>query len=113
MGFRNLKALWLGLALVTAVGNPRFKKMAKEEPHFFWLDCLPDDLLNDLDVGVAPGRSEEGGAERSLQHKRFAAPLSEEQIAEARKAAIPKKTQLDTQYCIKVWHEWRNYRNNR
>lgn len=81
-----------------------------------WLDCFPDDWFSNLDdVGVACGEEVskfEGGAERGLQHQRFAAPLTEEQVIEARKTAIPKKTQLDTKYCIKVWHEWRNYRNS-
>ena len=53
-------------------------------------------------MGVAVNQEDElGRAGRSLQYQPwecFAAPLSEEQVAEARKGAIPKKTQLDTKY---------------
>lgn len=80
------------------------------------LSTLPDDWFTDDldDVGVASERAakSEGGAEGSLQSKRFSAPLSKEQVAEARKGAVPKKTELDTKYCIKIWHEWRKYRNS-
>ena len=41
---------------------------------------------------------------------RFAAPLTDEDIAKKRKNAIPEKTKKDTQYCISVWEAWCKHR---
>ena len=40
-------------------------------------------------------------------HSRFAKPKTNEQVIEARKNAVPQKTQKDTLYCIRVWDAWR------
>ena len=45
--------------------------------------------------------------------ERFAPPKTEAEILEARTKGIPKKTLEDTQYCIKVWEEWCNYRRKK
>ena len=44
--------------------------------------------------------------------RRFASPKSEKEVLEARKASIPRKTQLDTDYCLRIWKEWRTNRNS-
>ena len=41
---------------------------------------------------------------------RFAPPISDEDIVQRRKSAVPKKTNKDTKYCTKVWEEWCQYR---
>ena len=41
---------------------------------------------------------------------RFAAPKTARDIQEARRQGVPKKTQQDTSYCVRVWEQWRNYR---
>ena len=46
------------------------------------------------------------------KRKRFASPKSAKEVIDARKASIPKKTQLDTDYCYRIWKEWRAYRNS-
>ena len=38
---------------------------------------------------------------------RFAAPNTEEDIKSIKLNGIPKKMQDDTQYCLRVWEEWR------
>ena len=43
----------------------------------------------------------------------FAVPLSDDAVKEARKAAVPKTTQKDTLWCIRLWNEWRKERNSR
>ena len=43
---------------------------------------------------------------------RFAAPLTDKEVEEARKTAIPKKTQKDTEWCMRIWREWRCQRNS-
>ena len=43
---------------------------------------------------------------------RFAIPKSEEEVKQARKARIPKKTQTDTKYCVDIWKNWSIYRNS-
>ena len=45
--------------------------------------------------------------------ERFAPPKTEAEILEARTKGIPKKTLEDTQYCMKVWEEWCNYRRKK
>ena len=42
--------------------------------------------------------------------QRFAAPISDEEIETRRRAAVPKSTHNDTQYCIRVWAQWQNNR---
>jgi hypothetical protein len=42
---------------------------------------------------------------------RFAVPKTEEEVVEARKASVPKKTQTDTRYCMRLWDEWKMHRN--
>jgi hypothetical protein len=37
----------------------------------------------------------------------FAPPKTEKEIEAARKSAVSKKTQQDTDYCIRLWNEWR------
>lgn len=41
---------------------------------------------------------------------RFAHPKSDEEVAIARAAGVPQKTQKDTQYCVNTFKEWRKYR---
>ena len=42
---------------------------------------------------------------------RFAAPKTNKEIEEARRQGIPRRTQQDTQYCVRLWEEWRQHRN--
>ena len=48
----------------------------------------------------------------STQMPRFAAPKTEEEVKQARQARIPKKTQTDTRYCIRIWKSWSEHRNS-
>lgn len=45
------------------------------------------------------------------ENSRFAGPMTDENILEARKSAIPKRTQQDTKYCLRVWEAWRKSMN--
>ena len=41
----------------------------------------------------------------------FAPPKSREEVEQARKNAMPKKTQNDTKYyCVGIWNEWRQHK---
>ena len=44
---------------------------------------------------------------------RFADPMSEEAVARARRASVPKKTQADTKYCMRLWNDWSAHRSSR
>ena len=48
-----------------------------------------------------------------MQHadSRFSKPVTDE-VFEARKIGIPKKTLEDTQYCVRIWEAWRKNRND-
>ena len=48
----------------------------------------------------------------TAQMPRFAVPKTEEEVKQARKARVPKKTQIDTRYCTKIWKTWSEYRNS-
>ena len=43
--------------------------------------------------------------------QRFAFPKTEKEVVEAKKASVPKKTQQDTNYCVRLWNQWKQYRN--
>ena len=40
----------------------------------------------------------------------FAPPKSEEEVEQARKCTVPKKTLDDMKYCVGIWNEWRYHR---
>ena len=42
---------------------------------------------------------------------RFAVPMSDKAVEEAKQAAIPKKTKKDTEWCAKIWRDWSGQRN--
>ena len=42
----------------------------------------------------------------------FATPKTQQEIADARVSAVPKKTQQDTEYCIRLWEEWCQHRQS-
>ena len=48
---------------------------------------------------------------KTEQHKmRFAPPKTDEEVEAARKASMPKKTREDMEYCMRIWSEWRESR---
>ena len=48
-----------------------------------------------------------GGARTA---RAFAAPKTDEEVAEARSKGVPLKTQKDTAWCIYIWEQWREHR---
>ena len=44
--------------------------------------------------------------------RRFATQECDEDVAKAKIASVPKKTQTDTRYCHRIWEEWRDSRNS-
>ena len=42
----------------------------------------------------------------------FATPKTQQEIADARVSAVPKKTQQDTEYCVRLWEEWCQHRQS-
>ena len=48
----------------------------------------------------------------STQMPRLAAPKTEEAVKQARPTRTPKKTQIDTRYCIRIWKSWSQHRNS-
>ena len=51
--------------------------------------------------------------EKPAPPPRFAPPMSDKEVQEAKKAAVPKTTQRDISWCISLWKEWRDDRNSR
>ena len=84
------------------------------ENHACALESLVDSLL------LQASQSFENGAELEIPNNsviaegkpRFAVPKSDEDVESARRAGVPKKTQADTKYCMRLWNEWRIHRNS-
>jgi len=43
----------------------------------------------------------------------FAPPMSDSEVQQAKKFAVPRRTQKDTLWCISLWKEWSEARNSR
>jgi len=43
----------------------------------------------------------------------FAPPMSDSEVQQAKKFAVPRRTQKDTLWCISLWKKWREARNSR
>ena len=73
------------------------------------LESLADDLLQEAYEVFERGR--ENSTTSILDGKaQFANPKTED-VAAARRASIPKKTQAHTKYCMRLWNEWKAHRN--
>ena len=72
----------------------------------------PHDIIDFL-AAVERSSEHEAADTEPAPPTRFAVPLSDEAVKEARKAAVPKTTQKDTLWCIRLWNEWRKERNSR
>ena len=51
--------------------------------------------------------------EKSKSEDRFAEPVSLKEIAELRQSAIPKKTQKNTAWGLKIWRDWAEHRRGK
>ena len=51
------------------------------------------------------------GTQPCLQPVVFAQPKTDKEIVQARAEGVPVKTQQDTKYCVGLWEEWREHRN--
>ena len=42
--------------------------------------------------------------------RKFASPMTVSEIEKAKQSAVPKSTRADTDYCFRIWNEWRENR---
>ena len=78
-------------------------------------DTLETELLTTPSPELVPSPAQAvlpSPAQTRPTPSRFAAPKTEEDIKSIKLNGIPKKTQDDTQYCLRVWEEWCKYRRN-
>ena len=61
--------------------------------------------------GAAGGSREGGAASTCVVKQRFEHPKTAAEISQIKRESIPAKTRADTDYCFKVWEEWRKWRN--
>ena len=79
-------------------------------------DPLEEELLDGCGLGVCQPldhQTEEPqppATEKGVANQLFAPPKSEEELQRARLESIPKKTRQDTQYCVRLWNSWAQYR---
>ena len=79
------------------------------------LESIVDNLLLEASEAFEQNGLEQEVATTSMlsiETCRFAAPKTESDVAEARRASVPKKTQTDTKYCMRLWNEWKMHRNS-
>ena len=57
---------------------------------------------NTLPVNTPPTKQDPPPAKQ----KHFGDPLTLDDVAQATKAVIPKNTQQDTRWCVRIWNEW-------
>ena len=43
---------------------------------------------------------------------RYAIPVTDEEVIKARIESAPKKTREDSEYCVRLWKDWAENRNN-
>ena len=70
-------------------------------------------------VGQYPSTSSQQTAEipsnsiTAEEKSRFTDPMSEEDVAKAWRASVPKKIRADTKYCMHLWYDWSAHRSSR
>ena len=69
------------------------------------LDCELDRLL------LEASESYEQKYNLPATVQRFAVPKTEKEVIKAQKAIVPQKTQHDTNYCVRLWNQWKAHRN--
>ena len=91
----------------------RFCESSEDSDYSFDLDQLLVTALDEYESqsGSRPAsETPDPAATTSPTPKsRFAAPKTATDIQEARRQGVPKKTQQDTSYCVRVWEQWRRY----
>ena len=93
----------------------RFCESSEDSDYSFNLDQLLATALRDeyeSQSGFRPASETPNPAPTTspTPKSRFAAPKTARDIQEARRQGVPKKTQQDTSYCVRVWEQWRSYR---
>lgn len=43
---------------------------------------------------------------------RFAIPVTDDEVEKAKESAIPEKTRKDTEWCMRIWQQWRSQRES-
>ncbi len=66
------------------------------------LDSLLASALDAFE-GKEEAQATQGSKKNS---RRFAPPVSLKEIQQAKLQAVPRSTQRDTDYCVKIWNEW-------
>ena len=61
---------------------------------------------NASSVTTKPISAKSNPSHSSKTIRKFAQPVSSEDIAKSMQSAIPKKTQYDTKYCYALWEDW-------
>lgn len=78
---------------------------SEAEPSETCANAPPHDIMEAFLVDVE--------SEKPAPPPRFAPPMSDNEVQQVKKAAVPKTTQRDTSWCINLWKEWRDDRNSR
>ena len=71
---------------------------------------IPDSLLLEALEGFETGQQDITEKKKEPKKRRFGEPVTDKEIEERKATAVPKKTQHDTMYCVRVFDEWRESR---
>ena len=92
----------------------RFCESSEDSDNSFDLDQLLSRALDEYESQSGSGPASEtpnpAPTTSPTPQSRFAPPKTAKDVQEARRQGVPKKTQQDTYYCVRVWNEWRSYR---
>ena len=79
------------------------------------LESIVDGLLLEAYEAFESGGQKHHFSDASVlseESSRFADPKSEKDVADAKKNKCAKKTQADTEYCMRLWNEWKMHHNS-
>ena len=88
------------------MGPPGWSDDSDSEHEDITDEQLPADLLEAFFADDTPPHMPTWKQDPPQKRQRFAAPATREDVARATKAAIPIKTQKDTDWCVSIWNQW-------
>ena len=72
-------------------------------------DCKDEEQFKDV---VEDGFEDSDKRYIDLPSKRFASPVTEEELLKKIKDAVPYNTRKTTEWCVKAWQDWAKWRES-
>ena len=100
------------------ISIPGFEPLTSDDTNDWKIDQLlsqiPDPVSVCPQIPYIPGSPPPGPSSKcspqASRSSRFAKPVSDEEIQDLKKQAIPANTQKSTSFAVNVWKEWSSHR---